>query len=62
MGILKERLPETLSERDDIAYNLVPEALRQVVGPQEEAWHTERRATRTGQTTTFVVAGSKPSG
>ena len=48
MGILKEKLPVTLSERDEIAYHLVADALGEIVGPQGEAWHTEYRETSGG--------------
>ena len=52
IGILKEALPETMDDRDSVAYNLVPQALNAILGPQNEAWATERRGPKN---TLFVV-------
>jgi hypothetical protein len=60
MGILKEKLPETMADRDDIAYQLVPEALSQFAGADGTGWHSERRQTSKGMMT-FVVKGPKVS-
>jgi DNA helicase HerA-like ATPase len=55
-GILRDALPETVSDRDDLAFRLVPEAVSELLeGPQGTAWDTERRATRDGRQVTFVV-------
>lgn len=50
--MLKEALPKTLSDRDSIAYNLVPIAMDQILGPRDKAWTTERRGPKA---TLFVV-------
>jgi hypothetical protein len=52
IGLLKEALPETMDDRDSVAYNLVPQALNAILGPQNEAWSTERRGPKN---TLFVV-------
>jgi hypothetical protein len=48
----KETLPETMDDRDNVAYNLVPKALKEILGERDEAWKTERRGPRG---TTFIV-------
>ena len=48
-GMLAEELPPTLDNRDDIAYNLVTEALNQILGSGN--WKTERRGPKN---TTFI--------
>lgn len=40
----KERLPEHLDGRDDIAYHLVRKAMTQLYGPQRQRWETFRNA------------------
>ena len=52
VGLLKEALPETMDDRDNVAYHLVPKAITEILGEREEAWRTERRGTRG---TTFIV-------
>ena len=52
VGLLKEALPGTMDDRDNVAYNLVPKALNEILGERDEAWRTERRGTRG---TTFIV-------
>ncbi len=54
---LKEELPDLLSDRDRIAYGLVPKAMDAVFGQQETVWKTERRPSRnsSGYTTWIVV-------
>ncbi len=53
VGILKESLPETMVDRDTVAYNLVPEAVSEALkGSQGEVWGTERRGKKN---TTFIV-------
>jgi len=55
-GILKDALPDTLSDLDEFAYRLVPEAVSEVLeGPQGQAWDTERRPTKGGKQVTFIV-------
>jgi DNA helicase HerA-like ATPase len=52
IGLLKEALPPTLSDRDSIAYNLVPVAMDEILGPKDEAWTTQRRGAKS---TLFIV-------
>jgi len=54
---LKKELPEVLSDRDQIAYGLVPKAMTEVFGAQDTGWKTERRPSRSreGAFTTWVV-------
>ncbi len=40
----KERLPEHLDGRDDLAYHLVRKAMTQIYGPQGQGWETFRNA------------------
>jgi DNA helicase HerA-like ATPase len=51
-GMLKEALPHTLMDRDSVAYNLVPDALNEILGPKGSAWTTERRGPKS---TLFIV-------
>lgn len=53
---LKEELPDRLSDRDQVAYGLVPKAMEAVFGQQEVAWKTERRPSKSGSGyTTWIV-------
>jgi hypothetical protein len=52
IGILKEALSPKLADRDSIAYNLVPQAMNEILGPKDEAWTTERRGAKS---TLFIV-------
>lgn len=52
IGMLKDALPATMDDRDTVAYHLVPQALNEVLGPQNETWATERRGPKN---TLFVV-------
>jgi hypothetical protein len=52
IGLLKEALPATLSDRDSLAAQLVPTALFRILGPKDEAWTTERKGQRN---TLFVI-------
>jgi hypothetical protein len=54
--LLKQELPDLLSDRDRIAYRLVPKAMDAVFGQQETAWKTERRPSKSGSgDTTWIV-------
>ena len=53
---LKKQLPDTLEDRDEIAFNLVREALERTFGPANEAWHTVKRQTG-GRLMTWVMIG-----
>jgi DNA helicase HerA-like ATPase len=58
-AFLLSKLPENLEDRDSIAYNLVPKALNQILGPQNEAWYAARNAERNN--TTYIRVGKNPS-
>jgi uncharacterized protein len=51
-GLLAEALPSSMHDRDAVAYNLVPEAITQILGEKGLAWDTERRGNKN---TTFIV-------
>ena len=54
--ILKGALPEHVSDRNNIAYKLVPKAMNTVFGKQNTAWKTEKRPSKNGNgQTTWVV-------
>lgn len=40
MARLLEQLPEQLDDRSNIAYHLVRDAMNEIFGPQDEAWHS----------------------
>jgi len=53
---LKEELLESISNRDNIAYKLVPKAMDVVFGQQNSAWKTEKRPSKSGKGfTTWIV-------
>lgn len=53
---LKEELPAGLSNRDEIAYRLVPIAMNALFGEQNTAWKTEKRPSKSGNGfTTWIV-------
>lgn len=54
-----DHLPGSLEDRDSIAYNLVPKALDEILGPQNEAWYAFRNPERNN--TTYVRAGKNPA-
>jgi len=57
-GKLKSALPESLEDLDELAYYLVAEAMDEILGPQDAAWHTEKRMARSsGKDVTFIVLG-----
>lgn len=46
------------TERNRIAYNIVPQALNKIIGPQYKDWHTERLPRQSGSGyTTWIVLG-----
>jgi hypothetical protein len=59
MGYLGGQLPETLDNRDNIAYQLVAKAMVEIFGRQGEAWHTEKKPGKTGRIVTFVRLGRR---
>ena len=54
---LRDALPETLQERDELANQLVPEFLDSVFGKGN--WHTEKRLTKKGEQKPFIKKGQK---
>jgi hypothetical protein len=58
-GFLAERLPETLDDRDRIAYQLVAKAMTEIFGKQNETWHTEKKPNKKGSLITFVRSGRR---
>ncbi len=54
---LKKALPDVLSDRDKIAYGLVPKAMDALFGQQDTGWKTEKRPAKraTGYTTWIVI-------
>jgi hypothetical protein len=53
---LKEALPESLENRNDIAFKLVPKAMNIVFGNQNTVWKTEKRPSKDGKgETTWIV-------
>ena len=46
---LKEELPENTSNRDNVAYKLVPKAMAAVFGQQNTDWKTEKRPSKNGK-------------
>jgi uncharacterized protein len=59
MGYLAGQLPETLDNRDNIAYQLVAKAMVEIFGRQNESWHTEKKPGKTGKIVTFVKLGRR---
>jgi hypothetical protein len=57
-AFLLGKLPETLEDRDNIAYHMVPKALNQVIGEQNVAWHAYRNEERH---TTYIRTGRNPN-
>jgi hypothetical protein len=57
-ALLLSKLPETLEDRDHIAYNLVAKAMSRLIGQQNVAWHAYRNEERR---TTYVKAGPSPT-
>jgi hypothetical protein len=56
IGMLKESLPSSLTDRDSIAYNLVAVAMNEIIGPKDEAWTTQRR----GPKSTLFIVKTRP--
>jgi uncharacterized protein len=54
---LMDLLPETIDDRQDFAYNLIPRVLDQVFGKQGEKWHTYRKVWEdSGKSSTYIKA------
>lgn len=56
--VLLDYLPESLEDRDEQAYYMVEEALIEVLGPRDQAWHGYRDPERDNA---YVVRGGPPS-
>ncbi|MEX0678378.1 MAG: DUF87 domain-containing protein [Pirellulales bacterium] len=54
---IKDALPETLEDRDELAGQLVPEFLDGLWGKGE--WHTEKKLTKKGEQKPFIKRGAK---
>jgi hypothetical protein len=52
---LEEALPDVLDDRNNIAYNLVPQFLQETFGERDKAWETENRPRKHGPGTTVWV-------
>jgi hypothetical protein len=61
MRFLEKELPDTLENRNDIAYYLVREALERLYGAENEAWYTFKRPGNSGKQITCAKAGKKPT-
>ena len=51
-------MPDTLEDRNQLAYDLVPKAMNQVFGPQDEGWHSFKNEERNFKT--YVKLGRNP--
>ncbi len=54
-AFLKENLPDNLSDKDSVAYQLVPRALTSILGKQDVGWHSFKNE----EGKMYVKAGSK---
>jgi len=53
---IKDELPTDITDRDKIAYNLVPKCMEIIFGKQNSKWITEKRTSKNGTGfTTWVV-------
>jgi DNA helicase HerA-like ATPase len=57
-AFLRDHLPESLEDRDTMAFHLVSKALNDILGPQDDCWHSFRHPERN---TTYVRAGRNPA-
>jgi len=55
-AFLKDHLPESMDDRDEVAYHLVPRAMEEIIGSQEEAWY----AARDQRGVMYLRTGPKP--
>jgi len=61
VGKLKDALPESIEDRNQFAYDLVVEAMADIIGDQDSKWHTTRRRARSsGRDIMWIVKGPKP--
>lgn len=60
--ILKESLPDTIEDKDDLAYQMVADAMNEILGPQGRGWHTERKLVKSaGKDKVWIVRGPDSS-
>lgn len=52
---IKEELPENLTNRDKIAYDLVPKVMEAIFGQQNIGWMTERKPSKNGNNQTTWI-------
>lgn len=53
---IKKNLPISVSDRDNVAYTLVPKMMNEIFGQQNQAWTTEKRPSKSGNGyTTWIV-------
>lgn len=56
LGMLNDALPDTMSDKKDVAFSLVLDAVSELLGGGEDVkWKTEKRQTKSGKITTFIV-------
>jgi hypothetical protein len=59
---LLDALPNTIENRDDMAYQMIAEAMTEILGPEGTTWHSEKKVVRSsGKTKTWIVKGPQPS-
>jgi hypothetical protein len=56
-ALFKSTLPQNLDNQDDMAYRMVVTALNEIIGPQDQAWHSFRNA----ENKTYVKTGPNPN-
>jgi hypothetical protein len=58
VGFFERELPDTLEDRYHLAYNLVREALEQILGSENDGWHTFKRpSSKEGKQIIWIKAG-----
>lgn len=55
VGILERALPDTMEDRNSVAYGMVVEALDAILGDKGEAWEAVKRVTKSGKPVTMVT-------
>ena len=56
---IKEKIPATFTDRQNVAYSLVPEVLGELYGSQEVEWHSYRNPTKSNKTYVRLGRGNK---
>jgi len=56
-ALFKSTLPQNLDNQDDMAYRMVVTALNEIIGPQDQAWHSFRNP----ENKTYVKTGPNPN-